>query len=90
MTTACNPHVQPYLDEAAAELRKARDANEKRAVIAAELASARHGGAEEVRREVADRNMEIGAAFERLAAIAAGLAPCCRHERPEPGQEQVT
>ena len=77
-----------YLEEAAAELRKAREANEARSTAAAEMAAMhRPVQAEEIRAEVADRNMEIFEGFARLAedatrraAIEAGLPPCGCHE----------
>lgn len=72
------------LEEAAAELRKARDANEKRRELAAEMAGAKLR-VEDIRREVADRSMELAAAFTRLAAIErdakpAAEAPVLPHE----------
>lgn len=71
-----------YLEEAAAELRKAREANEK-------CAGTHRSWLTEtdvpVIVEVNDRRMELAAAFTALAAIEAGLPPC-RH-RPQPEQE---
>ena len=63
-----------YLDEAAAELRKARAANEKRALRAAEMETAGMR-TDDIRREVAIRNMELADGFTRLAAIERGLPP---------------
>ena len=65
-----------YLEDAAAELAKARDDNEKRAAFAAELDEMkRPDQAADVRREVNARRMEIAAGFAVLAAIEAGLPP---------------
>ena len=50
-----------YLEEAAAELRKARDANE------------RDAGDRFLVRQVREERMRIAEAFTRLAAIEAGL-----------------
>ena len=75
-----------YLAEAAAELRKARDANDKRAGLAEELAAAKLP-AREILAEVATRNMEIAEGFTRLAAIERNLPPCYHPARPEPGRE---
>ena len=71
-----------YLEEAAAELRKARDANEARA---ATPRSWRTEADVPVITAVGDRCMELAAAFTRLAAIEASL-PLCRHHVP-PEQE---
>jgi len=73
-----------YLDEAAKLLRAARDANERRAELAATVRDLSRAGA--VMREVNDRRMEIAAAFTRLAAIERGLAPA--FGAPEPGEEE--
>ena len=61
-----------YDEEAAAELRKARAANDKRAEVAAELAGTKLPHLK-IDAEVADRSMEIFEGFARLAAIKAGL-----------------
>jgi hypothetical protein len=75
MTTChCSPRAEPYLEQAAAELGKARDANEKRAADPDPFG--RVSRAEEVGAE----RLRIAAGFERLAAIAAGLPPCRCHE----------
>lgn len=62
------------LEDAAAELRKARENNEERARFAAELEEAKLP-AGDLRREISDRNMELAAGFTRLAAIERGLLP---------------
>lgn len=59
-----------YLEDAAAELRKARDANDKRFAVAS---SDRFGAAD--LRQVHEQRMAIAAAFTRLAAIERGLLP---------------
>lgn len=68
-----------YLEEAAAELRKARGDNEKRAAEAGRM----HTGMAAIRadtlREVNARRIEISAGLTRLAAIEAGLPPCLGH-----------
>ncbi len=67
-----------YLTEAAAELRKARAANDRRRTDAPSPQEAA---------EIADRSMELAEGFTRLAAIKAGLPPCYHPARPEPGRE---
>ena len=62
--------MSDYLEEAAAELRKARDANDKRFGVAS---SDRFGAAD--LRQVHTERMAIAAAFTRLAAIERGLLP---------------
>lgn len=66
------------LEEAAAELRKAREANEKHAKSAAALAARYAADVDPgTAAEIGDRRMEIADGFTRLAAIEAGLPPCC-------------
>jgi hypothetical protein len=59
-----------YLEEAAALLRQAREANDRRASL---VPSRRAGNlpVDDLLREVNDRRMELAAAFARLAAIEA-------------------
>jgi hypothetical protein len=81
------PAAQPViLDEAVAELRKARKANEARL----DAANAMHSGQDERRtvilREINDRRMELGRAFLAAAAIERSLPPCCHHPA-QPEQE---
>ena len=64
-----------YLEDAAAELFKARDTNEKRAQRAATMHSGEQQEAGVILREVNARRMEIAAGFAVLAAIEAGLPP---------------
>jgi hypothetical protein len=71
-----------YLQEAADELRQARDGNEKRRELAAGLAAGNQP-VQDILRETASRSMEIAAGFTRIAAIEAGLPPCLGHERRE-------
>jgi hypothetical protein len=82
-----NPSTPPpsYLQEAADELRAARDANDRYRGRVAEMRSYNAVAADALDAETADRSMEIAAAFTRLAAIEAGLPPCCHHAQP--GQE---
>ena len=72
-----------YLEEAAGELRKARNSNENRA----RLADAMHSGQAEAKQallaEVNARRMELGLAFLAAAAIERGLPPCCHGLRAE-------
>jgi hypothetical protein len=68
-----------YLEDAAAELYKARDDNEKRAVTAEEMLPSMRVTAQHLLAEVNGRRMEIAAGFTRLAAIQAGLPPCLGH-----------
>jgi hypothetical protein len=75
-----------YLEEAAAELRKARADNDRRATFAEELATAKLPGSAEIRAETSARSLEIAEGFTRLAAIEAGLPPCY-HPLREHGQE---
>lgn len=74
-----------YLEEAAAELRKARDDNERRASLTPPLVPAG-----EIAAEVNRRRLEIAEGFTRLAAIDRNLnlPPCYHLLRPEPGQDQ--
>lgn len=67
-----------YLEEAAAELRKARETNDRKAEDPDPFG--RPTRAEEVRAE----RLRIAAGFERLAAIEAGISPYCCHEAPAP------
>ena len=73
-----------YLEEAAAELRHARDDNDRRREIADEYRDASRKIADRILREAADRSAELAGAFTRLAAIERGLPPCCHHAQPEP------
>jgi hypothetical protein len=67
-----------HLEEAAAELRKAREANDRRA------ADPDPFGRPSRQAEVHAERLRIAAGFERLAAIDRGLPPCCCHDaRPE-------
>ncbi len=84
------PEGAAYLEEAAAELRQARAANNARA----QAIEGTYGGAPQFRERlaqamvpVADRRMELGWAFLAAAAIKAGLPPCCGHARPCPEPE---
>lgn len=71
-----------YLEEAAAELRKAREANDR---LAADPDRFDRGSR---RREAHAERIRIAAGFERLAAIEKGLPPCCcRVARPEQEQQ---
>ena len=70
-----------YLEESAAELCKAREANDRLA------ADPDRYTAESRRREAYAERLRIAAGFEWLAAIERGLPPCCHHARPELGQE---
>lgn len=83
------PAPEPaLLEEAAAELRKARDANDRYRGRMAEVRSYNPVAADALDAEAADRSMEIAAGFTRLAAIQAGLPPCCRHHaRPGPEEQ---
>jgi hypothetical protein len=77
-----------YLEEAAAQLDKARAANETESESLPSLA----GNVDvrvmrEMRAAVNARRIELAAAYTRLAAIAAGLPPCLGHPAPDPGQE---
>jgi hypothetical protein len=69
--------VSDYLEDAAAELRKARDANERRAELIPSLAAGSMPTGE-VAREVNDRRMEIAAAFTRLAECQAAMLDAAR------------
>ena len=83
-----DPATEPgYLESAAAELRKARDANEARATELDEMETMKLSVPPGDRQPVNDRRMEIAEAFTRLAAIEAGLPPCCHRARPEQEQE---
>lgn len=88
--------MSDYLEDAAAELRKARDANETRASMAAELAEAKLPAAD-ILRDVNDRRMEIAAAFTRLAECQAAVLDAarmpdllrrCHHDQPEQEREK--
>jgi hypothetical protein len=72
-----------YLEEAAAELRTARDGNEKREREAGRMDSGREQEKQVILARVAARRMEIAAAFTALAAIDAGLPPAYPY-RPGP------
>jgi hypothetical protein len=72
-----------YLEEAAAELRKARDANDRKAADPDRFDRASR--AEAVRAE----RLRIAAGFERLAAIERGLPPCSCHEPSTAGAEPL-
>ena len=77
------------LEEAAAELRKAREVNERRFRSLPSLAAG-DVPAEELARilaEVNTRRMEIAERFTRLAAIERGLPPRYHPARPERKQE---
>ena len=77
-------HAAPaLLEEAAAELRKARESNENRVRIA----DAMHKG--DLLAEINKRRMELGWAFLAAAAIERGLPPCCHHARPEQEQNRA-
>ena len=76
-----------YLEEAADELRKAREANEERRDLTAELAAGKLP-VQGILRETAARSIEIAEGFTRLAAIEAGLPPCLGHDAgQEPGSQ---
>jgi hypothetical protein len=78
-----------YLNDAAADLARAREANSRRAGLADELrSSGREQQAHAIDAEVADRALRIAEASVGLAAIKAGLPPCYHPARPEPGQEE--
>jgi hypothetical protein len=79
------PPGSPYLEEAAALLHLAREDNERRWALAAEVRDVDPRGAQEIDAEAAARSLVIAEGFTRLAAIAAGLPPCY-HAQPE--QEQ--
>jgi hypothetical protein len=69
-----------HLQEAAEQLRIARDGNEERA----RDASAMRGTDRLIAlAAVNTRRMEIAAGFTRLAAIEAGLSPCLGHDSTE-------
>ena len=67
-----------YLNEAAAELRKARSSNEARVGIATAMHSGQQPEAAQIIREVNDRRMEIAAAFTRLAECQAAMLNAAR------------
>jgi len=74
--------MSAYLEEAAGELRKARDANDRRA------ADPDPFGRPSRLADVHTERLRIAAGFERLAAIERGLPPCdCHvaHSEPEAG-----
>jgi hypothetical protein len=72
-----------YLEDAAAELCKARHDNEGRARDAGEMHSGMAVTAAAISAEVNTRRVELAAGFARLAAIEAGLAPCLGHSSTE-------
>ena len=72
------------LDEAVAELRKARDGNEKRRDIAAEALTYDPKLAAKIQAEVDDRSLEIADGFIR---IEEARRPCCHHAQPEQEQQ---
>jgi hypothetical protein len=74
-----------YLDEAAEMLRAARDVNEARAEAVKEMQGLT--AAEDMRRQVNDRRMELAAAFTRLAAIEHGLAPAFGVPESQEGEQ---
>ena len=76
-----------YLAEAAEQLRLARAANEERLRVAAAAHSGQREEASRILREANARRMELAEAFTRLAAIEAGLPPCCHVLRPEPARD---
>lgn len=73
--------MSTYSEEAAAELRKARDTNDKLFEIAAEKASAKLPFLD-LLREASARSVEIADGFIRLAAIGAGLPAASPEETP--------
>ena len=83
-----DPITEGYLEEAAAELRKARAANEQRREMAVIALRGDPALAAKILAEVNDRTLEIADGFIRLAAIKAGLPPCCHHAQPEPEPQQ--
>jgi hypothetical protein len=72
------------LDEAVAELRKARDANEARLGTANSMDSGQDARKRVILAEINDRRMALGQAFLAAAAIERGLPPCCHHAQPDP------
>lgn len=78
--------MSDYLEEAAAELRKAREDNEKRAALVPSLQAGSLPTAG-ITAGVNGRRMELAEGFTRLAAIERNLPPCCHAVRPEPEQE---
>ena len=84
-----NPEAAEAARQAAAELHKAREANDMRAGLV-ESMGAGNATAEEIareRREISDRSMEIAEGLILVAAIEAGLELCYHPVRPEAGQE---
>ena len=77
---------ETYLAEAADQLRLAREDNEKRADLIPSLRVGKLPTAQ-ISAEVNARRMELAEAFTRLAAIEAGLPPCCHVLRPEPARD---
>jgi hypothetical protein len=73
-----------YLEQAAAELDKARADNDKRREIAAEAATNNPALAAKILDDVSDRGMEIAEDFIRMAAVERGLPLCCHGAQPEP------
>lgn len=67
-----------YLNEAAAELRKARSSNEARLNLVAGMHSGQQSEAAQVLAEVNARRMEIAAAFTRLAECQAAMLAAAR------------
>jgi hypothetical protein len=77
-----------YLEDAAAELRKAREVNESRRRTAAYMASKGEDAlAAQITREVYTEGMRLAAAFTRLAAIKNGLLPPCQAPVNDADQE---
>ena len=66
-----------YLEDAAAILNQELTAWNQRAIK----------NSENMRTEILDARLRIVEGFARLAAIKAGLPPCCHPVRPEPGQD---
>ena len=86
-----------YLNEAAAELRKARSSNEARLNLVAGMHSGQQPDAAQVLAEVNNRRMEIAAAFSRLAECQAAMLnaawmppPSPRRHHAQPEQEPQT
>jgi hypothetical protein len=77
------------LEEAAAEYRKARDANDSRRELAVAMAATKLR-TDDIDREVSARSVELAEGFTRLAAIEQNLPPCCCTGRHEPELETGT
>ena len=68
-----------YLEDAAAELGKARTANDRKAADPDRFGTITRA------EEVSAERLRIAAGFERLAAIEQGLPPCeCHEARQDP------